>query len=199
MVIACSQTSPSLFLSLSIFTVCFCPPFSTSSHMLKVVTNGHTSNIFCVHLSASFSLFVFFFWQQGSGQSQNESSNQSLCSLGSLSDKELEVSLSCILTGFICVDPSIYPTSHTRCVYAAFFLQTPEKKANEQRVRKRKADHFDSSQGTIIPIYNPFIISYTFPFIEPSSFLFVGKAGARGLKISDYFEVSAPVVLDSPV
>ncbi|XP_014893284.1 serine/threonine-protein kinase tousled-like 2 isoform X3 [Poecilia latipinna] len=66
---------------------------------------------------------------KGSGQSQNESSNQSLCSLGSLSDKELE---------------------------------TPEKKANEQRVRKRKADHFDSSQG---------------------------KAGARGLKISDYFEV----------
>uniref|UniRef100_A0A3P9NQY2 Tousled-like kinase 2 n=1 Tax=Poecilia reticulata TaxID=8081 RepID=A0A3P9NQY2_POERE len=65
---------------------------------------------------------------KGSGQSQNESSNQSLCSLGSLSDKELE---------------------------------TPEKKANEQRVRKRKADHFDSSQG---------------------------KAGARGLKISDYFE-----------
>ncbi|XP_008415230.1 serine/threonine-protein kinase tousled-like 2 isoform X3 [Poecilia reticulata] len=66
---------------------------------------------------------------KGSGQSQNESSNQSLCSLGSLSDKELE---------------------------------TPEKKANEQRVRKRKADHFDSSQG---------------------------KAGARGLKISDYFEM----------
>ncbi|MEQ2242948.1 Serine/threonine-protein kinase tousled-like 2, partial [Ilyodon furcidens] len=65
---------------------------------------------------------------KGSGQNQNESSNQSLCSLGSLSDKELE---------------------------------TPEKKANEQRVRKRKADHFDSSQG---------------------------KGGAKGLKISDYFE-----------
>ncbi|KAM9746433.1 serine/threonine-protein kinase tousled-like 2 isoform 3-T3 [Menidia menidia] len=65
---------------------------------------------------------------KGSGQSQNESSNQSLCSVGSLSDKELE---------------------------------TPEKKANDQRVRKRKADHFDSSQG---------------------------KAGARGHKISDYFE-----------
>uniref|UniRef100_A0AAQ5YPQ1 non-specific serine/threonine protein kinase n=1 Tax=Amphiprion ocellaris TaxID=80972 RepID=A0AAQ5YPQ1_AMPOC len=59
---------------------------------------------------------------------QNESSNQSLCSVGSLSDKELE---------------------------------TPEKKANDQRARKRKADHFDSSQG---------------------------KAGARGHKISDYFE-----------
>uniref|UniRef100_A0A665UES5 non-specific serine/threonine protein kinase n=2 Tax=Echeneis naucrates TaxID=173247 RepID=A0A665UES5_ECHNA len=51
---------------------------------------------------------------KGSGQNQNESSNQSLCSVGSLSDKELE---------------------------------TPEKKANDQRVRKRKADHFDSSQG----------------------------------------------------
>uniref|UniRef100_A0A671WG96 non-specific serine/threonine protein kinase n=1 Tax=Sparus aurata TaxID=8175 RepID=A0A671WG96_SPAAU len=80
---------------------------------------------------------------------QNESSNQSLCSVGSLSDKELE---------------------------------TPEKKANDQRVRKRKADHFDSSQG---------------------------KAGARGHKISDYFEVSSgpgtspargipPVVRSSP-
>ncbi|KAM4531187.1 serine/threonine-protein kinase tousled-like 2 isoform 1-T1 [Odontesthes bonariensis] len=64
---------------------------------------------------------------KGSGQSQNESSNQSLCSVGSLSDKELE---------------------------------TPEKKVNDQRVRKRKADHFDSQ----------------------------GKGGARGLKISDYFE-----------
>uniref|UniRef100_A0A671WHB3 Tousled-like kinase 2 n=1 Tax=Sparus aurata TaxID=8175 RepID=A0A671WHB3_SPAAU len=66
----------------------------------------------------------------GVGVAKNESSNQSLCSVGSLSDKELE---------------------------------TPEKKANDQRVRKRKADHFDSSQG---------------------------KAGARGHKISDYFEVS---------
>uniref|UniRef100_H3D2D7 non-specific serine/threonine protein kinase n=1 Tax=Tetraodon nigroviridis TaxID=99883 RepID=H3D2D7_TETNG len=65
---------------------------------------------------------------KGSGQNQNESSNQSLCSGGSLSDKELE---------------------------------TPEKKANDQRVRKRKADHFDTSQG---------------------------KAGTRGHKISDYFE-----------
>lgn len=64
---------------------------------------------------------------KGSGQNQNESSNQSLCSVGSLSDKELE---------------------------------TPEKKANDQRVRKRKADHFDSQ----------------------------AKAGARGHKISDYFE-----------
>uniref|UniRef100_A0A7N9AS86 non-specific serine/threonine protein kinase n=1 Tax=Mastacembelus armatus TaxID=205130 RepID=A0A7N9AS86_9TELE len=44
-----------------------------------------------------------------------------------------------------------------------FHFCTPEKKANDQRVRKRKADHFDSSQG---------------------------KAGARGHKISDYFEVS---------
>uniref|UniRef100_A0A8C6NK99 Tousled like kinase 2 n=1 Tax=Nothobranchius furzeri TaxID=105023 RepID=A0A8C6NK99_NOTFU len=66
----------------------------------------------------------------GVGVAKNESSNQSLCSVGSLSDKELE---------------------------------TPEKKANDQRVRKRKADHFESNQG---------------------------KTGARGLKISDYFEVS---------
>ncbi|KAJ3601169.1 hypothetical protein NHX12_032142 [Muraenolepis orangiensis] len=62
------------------------------------------------------------------GSGQNESSNQSLCSVGSLSDKELE---------------------------------TPEKKSNDQRVRKRKADPFDGTQG---------------------------KAGARGHKISDYFE-----------
>uniref|UniRef100_A0A674MBC4 non-specific serine/threonine protein kinase n=1 Tax=Takifugu rubripes TaxID=31033 RepID=A0A674MBC4_TAKRU len=67
----------------------------------------------------------------GVGVAKNESSNQSLCSGGSLSDKELE---------------------------------TPEKKANDQRVRKRKADHFDTSQG---------------------------KAGTRGHKISDYFEVSS--------
>uniref|UniRef100_A0A667YU54 non-specific serine/threonine protein kinase n=1 Tax=Myripristis murdjan TaxID=586833 RepID=A0A667YU54_9TELE len=50
------------------------------------------------------------------GSGQNESSNQSLCSVGSLSDKELE---------------------------------TPEKKVNDQRARKRKADPFDSSQGEI--------------------------------------------------
>ncbi|XP_029932997.1 serine/threonine-protein kinase tousled-like 2 isoform X2 [Myripristis murdjan] len=56
---------------------------------------------------------------------QNESSNQSLCSVGSLSDKELE---------------------------------TPEKKASDQRNRKRKGDVFDSQ----------------------------GKG--RGHKISDYFE-----------
>ncbi|KAM4598002.1 serine/threonine-protein kinase tousled-like 2 isoform 1-T1 [Polymixia lowei] len=62
------------------------------------------------------------------GSGQNESSNQSLCSVGSLSDKELE---------------------------------TPEKKANDQRARKRKADPFDGSQG---------------------------KATTRGHKISDYFE-----------
>ncbi|XP_071375622.1 serine/threonine-protein kinase tousled-like 2 isoform X1 [Centroberyx affinis] len=56
----------------------------------------------------------------------NESSNQSLCSVGSLSDKELE---------------------------------TPEKKASDQRSRKRKGDVYDSSQGK-----------------------------GRGHKISDYFE-----------
>ncbi|XP_032891003.1 serine/threonine-protein kinase tousled-like 2 isoform X3 [Amblyraja radiata] len=59
----------------------------------------------------------------------NESSNQSLCSLGSLSDKESE---------------------------------TPEKKQNEQRARKRKADPYnDANQG---------------------------KNNPRGHKISDYFE-----------
>ncbi|XP_063040820.1 serine/threonine-protein kinase tousled-like 2 isoform X1 [Engraulis encrasicolus] len=60
------------------------------------------------------------------GSGHNESSNQSLCSVGSLSDRELE---------------------------------TPEKKANDQRTRKRKGDMFDNQ----------------------------GK-GTRGLKISDYFE-----------
>uniref|UniRef100_A0A4W5PZ87 Tousled-like kinase 2 n=1 Tax=Hucho hucho TaxID=62062 RepID=A0A4W5PZ87_9TELE len=63
------------------------------------------------------------------GSGHNESSNQSLCSVGSLSDKELE---------------------------------TPEKKPNDQRTRKRKAEPYDGSQG---------------------------KGGARGQKISDYFEV----------
>ncbi|XP_026063717.1 serine/threonine-protein kinase tousled-like 2 [Carassius auratus] len=61
------------------------------------------------------------------GSGPNESSNQSLCSVGSLSDKELE---------------------------------TPEKKSNDQRTRKRKGDPFDSQ----------------------------GKGGGRGHKISDYFE-----------
>uniref|UniRef100_A0A8C9RKS4 Tousled-like kinase 2 n=1 Tax=Scleropages formosus TaxID=113540 RepID=A0A8C9RKS4_SCLFO len=58
----------------------------------------------------------------------NESSNQSLCSVGSLSDKELE---------------------------------TPEKKSNDQRARKRKGDVYDGCQG---------------------------KGVTRGHKISDYFE-----------
>lgn len=63
------------------------------------------------------------------GQLNSESSNQSLCSLGSLSDKELE--------------------------------QTPEKKQNDQRNRKRKAEPYETSQGKNTP---------------------------RGHKISDYFE-----------
>ncbi|XP_078501223.1 serine/threonine-protein kinase tousled-like 2 isoform X1 [Lissotriton helveticus] len=62
------------------------------------------------------------------GPLNSESSNQSLCSVGSLSDKELE---------------------------------TPEKKQNEQRNRKRKADPYETSQGKNTP---------------------------RGHKISDYFE-----------
>uniref|UniRef100_A0A8C7JP16 non-specific serine/threonine protein kinase n=1 Tax=Oncorhynchus kisutch TaxID=8019 RepID=A0A8C7JP16_ONCKI len=86
------------------------------------------------------------------GSCHNESSNQSLCSVGSLSDKELE---------------------------------TPEKKPNDQRTRKRKAEFS------------------AFFFSSP------GKGGGRGPKISDYFEVSVgpgtsparslpPVVRSSP-
>ncbi|XP_014812040.1 PREDICTED: serine/threonine-protein kinase tousled-like 2 isoform X4 [Calidris pugnax] len=62
------------------------------------------------------------------GPLNSESSNQSLCSVGSLSDKELE---------------------------------TPEKKQNDQRNRKRKAEPYETSQG---------------------------KGTPRGHKISDYFE-----------
>ncbi|XP_016159850.1 PREDICTED: serine/threonine-protein kinase tousled-like 2 isoform X4 [Ficedula albicollis] len=62
------------------------------------------------------------------GPLNSESSNQSLCSVGSLSDKELE---------------------------------TPEKKQNDQRNRKRKAEAYETSQG---------------------------KGTPRGYKISDYFE-----------
>ncbi|XP_029401573.1 serine/threonine-protein kinase tousled-like 2 isoform X4 [Mus pahari] len=62
------------------------------------------------------------------GPLNSESSNQSLCSVGSLSDKEVE---------------------------------TPEKKQNDQRNRKRKAEPYDTSQG---------------------------KGTPRGHKISDYFE-----------
>ncbi|XP_066061233.1 serine/threonine-protein kinase tousled-like 2 isoform X8 [Chamaea fasciata] len=62
------------------------------------------------------------------GTLNSESSNQSLCSVGSLSDKELE---------------------------------TPEKKQNDQRNRKRKAEAYETSQG---------------------------KGTPRGHKISDYFE-----------
>ncbi|MBN3309603.1 TLK2 kinase, partial [Amia calva] len=75
------------------------------------------------------------------GSGNNESSNQSLCSVGSLSDKELEVML--FFFFFVCV------------------FQTPEKKSNDQRSRKRKGDPYDTSQG---------------------------KGGSRGHKISDYFE-----------
>uniref|UniRef100_A0A452S8I4 Tousled like kinase 2 n=1 Tax=Ursus americanus TaxID=9643 RepID=A0A452S8I4_URSAM len=62
------------------------------------------------------------------GPLNSESSNQSLCSVGSLSDKEVE---------------------------------TPEKKQNDQRNRKRKAEPYETSQG---------------------------KGTPRGHKISDYFE-----------
>ncbi|XP_033914095.1 serine/threonine-protein kinase tousled-like 2 isoform X3 [Acipenser ruthenus] len=56
------------------------------------------------------------------GPVNNESSNQSLCSVGSLSDKELE---------------------------------TPEKKPNEQRNRKRKVEPYDTSQGGSGPGTSP--------------------------------------------
>uniref|UniRef100_D6RHM1 Tousled-like kinase 2 (Arabidopsis) n=1 Tax=Mus musculus TaxID=10090 RepID=D6RHM1_MOUSE len=49
------------------------------------------------------------------GPLNSESSNQSLCSVGSLSDKEVE---------------------------------TPEKKQNDQRNRKRKAEPYDTSQAS---------------------------------------------------
>ncbi|PKU32314.1 serine threonine-protein kinase tousled-like 2 isoform x3 [Limosa lapponica baueri] len=67
-------------------------------------------------------------YSKRSGPLNSESSNQSLCSVGSLSDKELE---------------------------------TPEKKQNDQRNRKRKAEAYETSQG---------------------------KGTPRGHKISDYFE-----------
>ncbi|KAM6951714.1 serine/threonine-protein kinase tousled-like 2 isoform 2-T2 [Aplochiton taeniatus] len=51
------------------------------------------------------------------GSGNNESSNQSLCSVGSLSDKELDLNM------------------------------TPEKKPSDQRTRKRKGESFESSQG----------------------------------------------------
>ncbi|XP_053196704.1 serine/threonine-protein kinase tousled-like 2 isoform X1 [Scomber japonicus] len=80
----------------------------------------------------------------------SESSNQSLCSAGSLSDKELEVGWG---------KESIKMTSDC-ALSSRSFNHTPEKKANDQRSRKRKGDIYDSnSQGK-----------------------------GRGHKISDYFE-----------
>lgn len=62
------------------------------------------------------------------GPLNSESSNQSLCSVGSLSDKEVE---------------------------------TPEKKQNDQRNRKRKAEPYETSQGsnnfTPIKILNSYV------------------------------------------
>nr|XP_021136672.1 serine/threonine-protein kinase tousled-like 2 [Columba livia] len=74
------------------------------------------------------------------GPLNSESSNQSLCSVGSLSDKELEP----VADNAVCD-----------------FCYTPEKKQNDQRNRKRKAEAYESSQG---------------------------KGTPRGHKISDYFE-----------
>ncbi|XP_035312103.1 serine/threonine-protein kinase tousled-like 2 isoform X6 [Cricetulus griseus] len=72
------------------------------------------------------------------GPLNSESSNQSLCSVGSLSDKEVE---------------------------------TPEKKQNDQRNRKRKAEPYETSQG---------------------------KGTPRGHKISDYFEHGAALNYSYP-
>lgn len=70
-----------------------------------------------------------------------------------------------------------------------FLWQTPEKKANDQRVRKRKADHFDSSQGKLAIVLWCGHVSLR-PSVWTLCLSFPGKAGARGHKISDYFEVS---------
>uniref|UniRef100_A0A673WU20 Tousled-like kinase 2 n=1 Tax=Salmo trutta TaxID=8032 RepID=A0A673WU20_SALTR len=92
------------------------------------------------------------------GSGHNESSNQSLCSVGSLSDKELEVSVpqqwrhksfhSCYM---------IFYASSIVIKYNVFLLlvfQTPEKKPNDQRTRKRKAEPYDGSQ--VVPCRRPF-------------------------------------------
>lgn len=131
-------------------------------------------------------------FRQGSGQNQNESSNQSLCSVGSLSDKELEVS--------VChVGAACFPASHLSVLlysscgwFPLLSWQTPEKKVNEQRVRKRKADHFDGSQGRLSPLLqSSHYVSQISEFPWSHRLSLLGKAGARGHKISDYFEVSA--------
>lgn len=59
-------------------------------------------------------MYFWSFFPQGSGQSQNESSNQSLCSVGSLSDKELEVSPYSTLTWYFshCHVFVLYTDSH---------------------------------------------------------------------------------------
>lgn len=131
-------------------------------------------------------------FQQGSGQNQNESSNQSLCSVGSLSDKELEVSVCHV--GSACFPASrLFVLLYSSCGWFPLLSwQTPEKKVNDQRVRKRKADHFDSSQGRLSPLLQS--SHYVSQISAPpwtQHLSLPGKAGARGHKISDYFEVSA--------
>ena len=58
-------------------------------------------------------------------------------------------------------------------------------------MRKRKADHFDSSQGRIVPLTRSSCLSsnHISPCLWTLCLCLLGK-GARGHKISDYFEVS---------
>lgn len=112
--------------------------------------------------------------------------------MGSLSDKELEVSLYHVLSRFFYANHLSVLLFCTSGWITLLSRQTPEKKANDQRVRKRKADHFDSSQGKFVPLLwsshcvSQISASLWTPCLSPP-----GKAGTRGHKISDYFEVSS--------
>lgn len=61
--------------------------------------------------------------------------------------------------------------------------QTPEKKANDQRVRKRKADHFDS-QGRIVSLSSFYHVSHisSAPSELPDS-LFQAKQEQEDIKL----------------
>ncbi|KAH0626924.1 hypothetical protein JD844_002225 [Phrynosoma platyrhinos] len=133
-------------------------------------------NIIC--LLVTFILFALY-----QGPLNSESSNQSLCSVGSLSDKELEVietyvslttSASTYLElVFLKIQRNIYIFNYLCLLkylnfcenliwnFSSSSCKTPEKKQNDQRNRKRKAETFETSQGKVTP---------------------------RGHKISDYFE-----------
>ncbi|CAG02645.1 unnamed protein product, partial [Tetraodon nigroviridis] len=85
--------------------------------------------------------YVGTFWRKAWSLANSESSNKSLCSTGSLSDKEAEVGWRKLAAYGLWVEKQDVSKN-------VFFQQTPEKKTNEQRSRKRKGDAFDSnSQG----------------------------------------------------